>query len=82
MSVSLKTPVQMASVDPVWDAVRANAEAILKEEPSLSSMVICRKSLGTAPRASNLWRQPIPARLISHAWASLIAGKEVDDGRH
>jgi len=38
VSVSLKSAV--TAVDPVWDAVRANAEAILRDEPSLSSMVI------------------------------------------
>ena len=40
MSASLKSSAQITTVDPVWDAVRANAEAILKEEPSLTSMVI------------------------------------------
>ena len=40
MSVSLKSSAQITPVDPVWDAVRANAQAILKEEPSLTSMVI------------------------------------------
>src|SRR5258708_6448103 len=40
MSVSLKSTAQITPVDPVWDAVRANAQAILKEEPSLTSMVI------------------------------------------
>ena len=40
MSVSLKSSAQVTPVDPVWDAVRANAQAILKEEPSLTSMVI------------------------------------------
>ena len=40
MSVSLKSSAAVTMVDPVWDAVRANAQAILKEEPSLSSMVM------------------------------------------
>jgi serine O-acetyltransferase len=38
MAAALKSNVHQ--VDPVWDAVRANAEAIVREEPSLSSMVI------------------------------------------
>jgi serine O-acetyltransferase len=40
VSVSLKSSAAVTMVDPVWDAVRANAQAILKEEPSLSSMVM------------------------------------------
>ncbi|MBN9306289.1 MAG: serine O-acetyltransferase [Devosia sp. 67-54] len=40
MSVSLKSPVAVASMDPVWDAVRANARDVLQSEPSLSSMVM------------------------------------------
>ena len=33
-------PSRIASLDPVWDAVRANAEAIVAEDPSLSSLVL------------------------------------------
>lgn len=33
-------PSRVASLDPVWDAVRANAEAIVAEDPSLSSLVL------------------------------------------
>jgi serine O-acetyltransferase len=40
VSVSLKTPAPVTSVDPVWDAVRANAREIVAGEPGLSSMVM------------------------------------------
>lgn len=40
MNVTLKSSAKLTPVDPVWDAVRASARAILKDEPSLSSMVI------------------------------------------
>src|SRR5689334_15719671 len=33
-------PSQIASLDPVWDAVRENARAIVAEDPSLSSLVL------------------------------------------
>jgi serine O-acetyltransferase len=39
MSVSLKSATKI-TLDPVWDAVRENARAILHEEPGLSSMVM------------------------------------------
>jgi serine O-acetyltransferase len=39
VTASLKSST-VTMVDPVWDAVRANAQAILKQEPSLSSMVV------------------------------------------
>ena len=79
MSVSLKTPAQMASVDPVWDAVRANAEAILKEEPSLSSMVIDnvlnheRFENALAHRlAARLHHTDVSAGLIQHAFMDAL----------
>jgi serine O-acetyltransferase len=40
VNVSLKNPAQVTSVDPVWDAVRANAREIVAKEPGLSSMVM------------------------------------------
>ena len=39
MSVSLKSS-SVAAVDPLWDAVRANAQEIVATEPGLSSMVM------------------------------------------
>jgi serine O-acetyltransferase len=79
VSVSLKNPAQVTSVDPVWDAVRANAEAILKEEPSLSSMVIDnvlnheRFENALAHRlAARLHHTDVSAGLIQHAFMDAL----------
>ncbi len=40
MSNSVKKPVGLKSIDPVWEAVRAGAEQIVVAEPSLGNMVI------------------------------------------
>jgi serine O-acetyltransferase len=40
MNVSLKHKVDVTPVDPVWDAVRANARQIVASEPALGSMVM------------------------------------------
>ena len=40
MNVSLKPAAQITQMDPVWDAIRENARAIVASDPSLSSMVM------------------------------------------
>jgi serine O-acetyltransferase len=40
VNVTLKFPVQTGALDPVWEAVRANAGEIVAREPGLSSMVM------------------------------------------
>jgi serine O-acetyltransferase len=40
MNVSLKPAVHITAMDPVWDAIRENARAIVKSEPGLSSLVM------------------------------------------
>ncbi len=40
MSVSLQSTANVQPMDPVWDAIRANAREIVKNEPGLSSMVM------------------------------------------
>jgi len=40
MNVSLKSTAHISPVDPVWDAIRANAREIVAVEPGLSSMVM------------------------------------------
>lgn len=40
MSVQVKSTATIKAVDPVWDAVRANARAIVAEEPALTSMIM------------------------------------------
>ena len=39
MSVSAKSAT-LAAIDPVWDAIRANAREMLAAEPSFSSLVM------------------------------------------
>ncbi len=79
LSVSLKSAAHVTSVDPVWDAVRANAEAILKEEPSLTSMVIDnvlnhdRFETALAHRlAVRLDHTDVSAGLIQHAFLDAL----------
>ncbi len=40
MNLQLKSTANIKPVDPVWDAIRANARAVMAEEPALSSMVM------------------------------------------
>jgi serine O-acetyltransferase len=40
MSVQLKPNDKVKRVDPVWDAIRANAQAMVRDEPALTSMVM------------------------------------------
>jgi serine O-acetyltransferase len=40
MSVQLKPSDRIKQVDPVWDAIRANAKGVLADEPALASMVM------------------------------------------
>ena len=79
MSVSLKPSAQITPVDPVWDAVRANAEAILRDEPSLASMVIdnvlnhSRFENALAHRlAVRLDHTDLSAGLIQHAFMDAL----------
>ena len=79
MGATLKSPAQITPVDPVWDAVRANAEAILKDEPSLTSMVIdnvlnhARFEDALAHRlAVRLDHEDVSAGLIQHAFMDAL----------
>ncbi|WDR05493.1 serine O-acetyltransferase [Devosia rhodophyticola] len=40
MSVSAKKPSGLKAVDPVWDALRGDAQTILADEPSLGNLVV------------------------------------------
>ena len=40
MNAPLKSSAHLKAVDPVWDAVRANAREVVKAEPALGSMVM------------------------------------------
>ena len=40
MSVQLKPSDKVKAVDPVWDAIRANAKRVVADEPALTSMVM------------------------------------------
>lgn len=40
MTVQLKVTDKVKPVDPVWDAIRANARALVQDEPALTSMVM------------------------------------------
>ena len=40
MSVQLKPSDKIKQVDPAWDAVRANAKAVVADEPALAAMVM------------------------------------------
>ena len=40
MNVQLKPTATIKPVDPVWDAIRANAKALVADEPMLTSMVM------------------------------------------
>ena len=40
MSVQLKPSDKIKQVDPVWDAVRANAKGVVADEPALAAMVM------------------------------------------
>lgn len=40
MTISAKPAPNVSAMDPVWDAVRENARAIVKADPALSSMVM------------------------------------------
>ncbi len=79
MTASLKSAAQITPVDPVWDAVRANAEAMLRDEPSLSSMVIdnvlnhSRFEDALAHRlAVRLDHSDVSAGLIQHAFKDAL----------
>ena len=79
MGATLKSSAQITPVDPVWDAVRANAEAILRDEPSLTSMVIdnvlnhARFEDALAHRLSvRLDHKDVSAGLILHAFMDAL----------
>jgi len=40
MSVQLKPSDKVKQVDPVWDAIRANAKRVISDEPTLTSMIM------------------------------------------
>ena len=80
MNVSLKSTANIQSVDPVWDAIRANAQAIVAKEPSLSSMVMANVLNHTtfeealAHRlAEKLDHQDVSADLIRQAFHDALA---------
>ncbi|MBI4920468.1 MAG: serine O-acetyltransferase [Devosia nanyangense] len=80
MNVSLKSATNISSVDPVWDAVRANARTIVAGEPGLSSMVMANVlnhatfEEALAHRlAERLDHPDVSADLIRQAFADALA---------
>jgi len=79
MSATAKSAAHVTSVDPVSSGIRANAEAILKDEPALSSMVIDtvlnhdRFESALAHRlAVRLDHTDVSAGLIQHAFMDAL----------
>jgi serine O-acetyltransferase len=80
MNVSLKSATNISSVDPVWDAIRANARTIVAGEPGLSSMVMANVlnhatfEEALAQRlAERLDHPDVSADLIRQAFADALA---------
>ncbi|MDO8358707.1 MAG: serine O-acetyltransferase [Devosia sp.] len=80
MNVSLKSATNISTVDPVWDAVRANARTIVAGEPGLSSMVMANVlnhatfEEALAHRlAERLDHPDVSADLIRQAFADALA---------
>ena len=80
MNVSLKSATNILPVDPVWDAIRANARAIVASEPGLSSMVLANVlnhatfEEALAHRiAERLDHPDVSADLIRQAFADALA---------
>lgn len=80
MNVSLKSATNISSVDPVWDAIRANARTIVAGEPGLSSMVMANVlnhatfEEALAHRlAERLDHPDVSADLIRQAFADALA---------
>src|SRR5690606_24356475 len=80
MSISVKKPAGLKSIDPVWDAVRAGAEQIVAGEPSLANMVISsilnHDSLGRALAYSvsaRLHHDDVSADLIRQVFTETLS---------
>ena len=57
MSAQLKPSDKIKQVDPVWDAVRANAKGIVADEPALAAMVMAHV-LNQHARAREHFHEP------------------------
>jgi serine O-acetyltransferase len=80
MSTSAVKSVELSTVDPVWDAVRAGARQILSNEPSLANLVITsvlnhasfEESLAHR-LAARLDHEDVSADIIRQAFAETVA---------
>lgn len=79
MSTSAKSQAALSAVDPVWEAVRTDAEAICVNEPSLTQLVVSAVlnqpsfEAALAHRlAARLDSSEMPADLIRQAFAEAI----------
>ena len=80
MSASAKKSVEIKSVDPVWEAVRAGARQIVAAEPSMANLVVSailnHDSFETALAhrlAARLDHDDVSADLIRQAFAETLA---------
>ncbi|MEP7240119.1 MAG: serine O-acetyltransferase [Devosia sp.] len=80
MNVPLKSTAQIKSMDPVWDAIRANAQQVLDSEPALASMVMANIlnhatfEAALAHRlAERLGDQDVSSDLIRQAFHDVLA---------
>ena len=80
MSASAKKSVEIKSVDPVWEAVRAGARQIVASEPSMANLVVSailnHDSFETALAhrlAARLDHDDVSADLIRQAFAETLA---------
>ncbi|KQO70501.1 serine acetyltransferase [Methylobacterium sp. Leaf469] len=70
----------VASFDPIWTRVRAEAEALVREEPQLASFIVAtllnHSTLEAAIAhrvAARLGHQSLPAELVAHGFHEAIA---------
>ena len=81
MASSVKASGEIASIDPVWEAVRAGARQIMQAEPSLTNMAVSailnhdtfEQSLAHR-LAARLDHDDVSADLIRQAFADMLVG--------
>jgi serine O-acetyltransferase len=80
MTLQTKTPAKLQSVDPVWDAVRAGAQQIVANEPSLTNLAVSAIlnhdsfEQALAHRlAARLHHEDLSSDLIRQAFAEILA---------
>ncbi|WP_137152316.1 serine O-acetyltransferase [Devosia sp. FKR38] len=80
MTTQAKTPVKLQSVDPVWEAVRAGAQQIVSNEPSLANLAVSAIlnhdsfEQALAHRlGARLHHEDVSADLIRQAFAEILA---------